>query len=85
MEGLGSSIHEIAGIPKDATPRTRVDMGPTEPQLPRASGEGSTNKAVEEAIKAADAASRTPTSAPAAPAAPAGAVEPPAAEEPPSE
>ena len=28
MEGLGSSIHEIAGIPKDATPRTRVDMGP---------------------------------------------------------
>ena len=37
MEGLGSSIHEIAGIPKDATPRTRVDMGPTEPQLPRSS------------------------------------------------
>ena len=32
MEGLGSSIHEIAGIPRDATPRTRVDMGPTEPQ-----------------------------------------------------
>ena len=35
MEGLGSSIHEIAGIPTDATPRTRVDMGPSEPQLPR--------------------------------------------------
>ena len=34
MEGLGSSIHEIAGIPKDATPRNRVDMGSSEPQLP---------------------------------------------------
>src|SRR6187551_1169438 len=32
IERLGSSIHEIAGIPRDATPRTRVDMGPTEPQ-----------------------------------------------------
>ena len=38
MEGLGSSIHEIAGIPKDATPRTRVDMGSSEPLLPRSSG-----------------------------------------------
>jgi hypothetical protein len=43
-------------------------MGPTEPQLPRSSGEGSTNKAVEEAIKAAESASRGPSvSAPAAP------------------
>ena len=39
MEGLGSSIHEIAGIPKDATPRTRVDMGPAEPQLPGSSAD----------------------------------------------
>ncbi len=38
MEGLGSSIHEIAGIPREATPRTRVDMGPSEPQLPRSLG-----------------------------------------------
>ena len=36
LEGLGSSIHEIAGIPQDADgPRKRVDMGPTEPQLPQ--------------------------------------------------
>ena len=65
MEGLGSSIHEIAGIPKDATPRTRVDMGPTEAQLPstqRPDAEKSaTNKAVEEAIAAAESASQTRT------------------------
>ncbi|MGH3346365.1 MAG: SPFH domain-containing protein [Nocardioides sp.] len=59
LEGLGSSIHEIAGIPKDATPRTRVDMGPSEPQLSTKSGDSelsSANKAVEEAIAAAESA-----------------------------
>jgi regulator of protease activity HflC (stomatin/prohibitin superfamily) len=63
MEGLGSSIHEIAGIPREASPRTRVDMGPSEPQLPsggHADGDqGSASRAVEEAIAAADAAART--------------------------
>ncbi|CAA9366833.1 MAG: Protein QmcA (possibly involved in integral membrane quality control) [uncultured Nocardioides sp.] len=63
MEGLGSSIHEIAGIPRDASPRTRVDMGPAEPQLASretADGDpGSASRAVEEAIAAADAAART--------------------------
>ncbi len=62
MEGLGSSIHEIAGIPKDATPRTRVDMGPSEAQLPstqRPDAEVSaTNKAVQDAIAAAESASK---------------------------
>ncbi len=56
LEGLGSSIHEIAGIPQDATPRTRVDMGPTEPQLAKGSdqlGVSEANRAVEEAIAAA--------------------------------
>ena len=71
MEGLGSSIHEIAGIPKDASPRTRVDMGPAEPQLPstqRPDAEKSaTNTAVEEAIAAAESASQTRTSAVAPP------------------
>ena len=82
MEGLGSSIHEIAGIPRDASPRTRVDMGPSEPQLP-GGGQGdaelgSANRAVEEAIAAADAAARTtrgqggPAAQPAAQAGPAG-------------
>jgi len=59
MEGLGSSIHEIAGIPKDATPRTRVDMGPAEPQLPRGSDDPetrATSEAVQEAIAAAESA-----------------------------
>ena len=62
MEGLGSSIHEIAGIPRDATPRTRVDMGPTEPQgglSASADAELSdASKAVEEAIAAAESAAR---------------------------
>jgi regulator of protease activity HflC (stomatin/prohibitin superfamily) len=62
MEGLGSSIHEIAGIPRDATPRTRVDMGPTEPQggaSPSGDAELSdASKAVQEAIAAAESAAR---------------------------
>ncbi|WP_322922027.1 SPFH domain-containing protein [Nocardioides renjunii] len=61
MEGLGSSIHEIAGIPRDATPRTRVDMGASEPQLPRGSDDAetrATNEAVQEAIAAAERAAR---------------------------
>jgi hypothetical protein len=63
LEGLGSSIHEIAGIPQDATPRTRVDMGPSEPQLPQSSqgGSGSASKAVEEAIAAAASAAQPGT------------------------
>ena len=58
LEGLGSSIHEIAGIPQDATPRKRVDMGPTEPQLDSASDRelSGANKAVQEAIAAAASA-----------------------------
>ena len=57
MEGLGSSIHEIAGIPKDATPTKRVDMGPTEPQLPQSSAAPdtrATNEAVQQAIAEAE-------------------------------
>jgi regulator of protease activity HflC (stomatin/prohibitin superfamily) len=57
MEGLGSSIHEIAGIPKEASPRTRVDMGPSEPQLPRSSADPetrATNEAVQQAIAEAE-------------------------------
>ena len=57
MEGLGSSIHEIAGIPKDATPTKRVDMGPTEAQLPQSSAAPdtrATNEAVQQAIAEAE-------------------------------
>ncbi|QBR91095.1 SPFH domain-containing protein [Nocardioides euryhalodurans] len=56
LEGLGSSIHEVAGIPQDATPRKRVDMGPSEPQLAGTAGDkelSGANKAVQEAIEAA--------------------------------
>jgi hypothetical protein len=58
LEGLGSSIHEVAGIPKDAQPRKRVDMGPSEPELPRAADPAlsGANDAVREAIEAAEAA-----------------------------
>ena len=71
MEGLGSSIHEIAGIPRDATPRTRVDMGPTEPQGGvSASGDvelSDASKAFEEAIAAAESAARPSRAGSAAP------------------
>ncbi len=75
MEGLGSSIHEIAGIPKHSGgPRTRVDMGSSEPIVPLSSRAGdelsSANEAVQEAIAAAAAADtgsgRTATPSPGA-------------------
>jgi regulator of protease activity HflC (stomatin/prohibitin superfamily) len=59
LEGLGSTMTEMAGIPREATPTKRVDMGPTEPQLPRSSvelGKSSASKAVEEASKAVEEA-----------------------------
>ncbi|NYE38263.1 regulator of protease activity HflC (stomatin/prohibitin superfamily) [Nocardioides cavernae] len=66
MEGLGSSIHEIAGIPKDATPRKRVDMGSTEPLLPRGSDDPetrATSEAVQQAIAEAEIAANPGKSA----------------------
>jgi hypothetical protein len=60
LEGLGSSIHEITGIPQDAQPRTRVDMGPSEPEMSQESDREvrETDKAVAEAIAAAESAAR---------------------------
>jgi hypothetical protein len=53
LEGLGSSIHEIAGIPqKSSGPRKRVDMGPTEPETPQSSGDAALAGA-QEAVQAA--------------------------------
>ncbi|HEY0646051.1 MAG TPA: SPFH domain-containing protein [Nocardioides sp.] len=69
MEGLGSSIHEIAGIPREATPRTRVDMGSAEPQLPRGSDDPetrATSEAVQRAIAEAESAANPGRSARAA-------------------
>ena len=61
LEGLGSTMTDLAGIPKEVEgPRTRVDMGPSEPQLPMSDRDDAeltrTNKAVEEAIAEAKAA-----------------------------
>ena len=86
LEGLGSSIHEIAGIPREATPRTRVDMGPTEPQLAKGSdqlGRSEASRAVEEAIAAAAEAANPGKAARAAQAAASSSSDP--AAEPPAE
>jgi regulator of protease activity HflC (stomatin/prohibitin superfamily) len=57
LEGLGSTMNELSGIPKEASPRKRVDMGSTEVSTtPAARGDSelrSTHEAVEQAIAAA--------------------------------
>ncbi|WP_174249896.1 SPFH domain-containing protein [Pimelobacter simplex] len=59
LEGLGSSIHEIAGIPKQTSgPVTRVDMGPSEPSLATDTGLSEAAAAVQEAIAEAESAAR---------------------------
>jgi hypothetical protein len=61
LEGLGSAVHEVAGIPRHTGgPRVRVDMGASEPASV-GSGDATLSKAhedVEEAIAAAEASSR---------------------------
>ncbi|MGA8256063.1 MAG: SPFH domain-containing protein [Nocardioides sp.] len=78
LEGLGSTMNELKGIPTEVDgPRTRVDMGASEPQTSRGSagtGTADTTKAVQEAIAAAQEA-----------AGPGGGGATPAAPEPPSE
>jgi regulator of protease activity HflC (stomatin/prohibitin superfamily) len=60
LEGLGSSIHQIAGIPRESGgPRKRVDMGSSEPTgaAPGSAADReltSANKAVEDAIAEAE-------------------------------
>src|SRR6476469_6762926 len=60
LEGLGSSIHEIAGIPQKVDgPLKRVDMGSSEPAVLQGSGAldrelSKANKAVEDAIAEAE-------------------------------
>jgi regulator of protease activity HflC (stomatin/prohibitin superfamily) len=77
LEGLGSTVTELAGIPKDLPgPKRRVDMGPAEPLVPSAGagGTGTTdvevskaNEAVQAAIREAESAARpgAPTPEPA--------------------
>ncbi len=68
LEGLGSSIHEVAGIPqRSGGPRTRVDMGPTEAAVPD-DGHTDTTAAVRAAIAEAEDAAHPGPSAQATPA-----------------
>ncbi|HET8960545.1 SPFH domain-containing protein [Nocardioides sp.] len=60
LEGLGSTMNDLKGIPQDVDgPRTRVDMGPTEPEAPSTGGDAElakTTASVEQAIAAAESA-----------------------------
>lgn len=59
LEGLGSSIHEIAGIPQHTGgPAKRVDMGPSEPLEPAGGGSAASeaSAAVQQAIAEARSA-----------------------------
>ena len=72
LEGLGSAIHEVGGIPlKSEGPKNRVDLGSTEPLEAGGSGAlASAEESVQEALREAQASAPVD--------------EPPAAEEPPS-
>ncbi|KQY64394.1 MULTISPECIES: SPFH domain-containing protein [unclassified Nocardioides] len=86
LEGLGSTMTELSGIPKDVDgPRVRVDMGSSEPNIPDPADPtlSSTHAAVEQAIAEAKGAAIGKDSAAAAvtpetPAAPADPEVPPA-------
>ncbi len=58
LEGLGSAVHEVAGIPQNATPRKRVDMGPAEVSTAPTPTESAAQAAVREALQAASEASQ---------------------------
>ncbi|HET8559795.1 MAG TPA: SPFH domain-containing protein [Marmoricola sp.] len=62
LEGLGSAVHEVAGIPRHTGgPRVRVDLGSTTAEEEEAdSSLTGANEAVREAIAAADEAAGTP-------------------------
>jgi regulator of protease activity HflC (stomatin/prohibitin superfamily) len=59
LEGLGSTMNNLQGIPQEVSgPAKRVDMGPSEPQLPRSDDElSATDQAVQAAIAEAASAS----------------------------
>jgi regulator of protease activity HflC (stomatin/prohibitin superfamily) len=58
LEGLGSAVGAIPGIPQEATPRTRVDLGTEELPGSRDRELAATHDAVAEAIAEASAATR---------------------------
>jgi regulator of protease activity HflC (stomatin/prohibitin superfamily) len=57
LKGLGSTINNLPGIPQQTDgPKVRVDMGPSEPQVPDDTEVASTEAAVAEAIAEAESA-----------------------------
>jgi regulator of protease activity HflC (stomatin/prohibitin superfamily) len=60
LEGLGSTMNDLRGIPQEVEgPRTRVDMGPSEPESTESGVDAelaSTNASVEQAIAEAESA-----------------------------
>ena len=60
LEGMGSTLNQLRGIPEEVDgPRTRVDLGPSEPQVPDTGGDAArTSQAVADAIAEAESAAR---------------------------
>ncbi|UMG92450.1 SPFH domain-containing protein [Nocardioides sp. TF02-7] len=60
LKGLGSTINRLPGIPEEVEgPRTRIDMGPSEPQSVAGDTERrATDQAVRDAIAEAESAAR---------------------------
>jgi regulator of protease activity HflC (stomatin/prohibitin superfamily) len=62
LEGLGSTMSNLQGIPKEvAGPRRRVDMGSSVPEIPEDGTLQETHDQVAAAIAAAEASSEAPT------------------------
>ncbi|WP_205472248.1 SPFH domain-containing protein [Nocardioides sp. SYSU D00038] len=60
LEGLGSTMSNLQGIPQEVDgPRTRIDMGPSEPQLPKGSGNDAEQSEAQAAVEAAIAEARS--------------------------
>ncbi|MFL6131195.1 MAG: SPFH domain-containing protein, partial [Nocardioidaceae bacterium] len=73
LEGLGSTMNDLKGIPQEVEgPRTRVDMGPSEPDVEAgvASELANTTASVEQAIAEAESAANPGRPEPGPPPAP---------------
>jgi len=73
LEGLGSTMNDLKGIPQDVDgPRPRVDMGPSEPEVEAgvASELANTTASVEQAIAEAESAANPGKAEPGPPPAP---------------
>jgi regulator of protease activity HflC (stomatin/prohibitin superfamily) len=71
LEGLGSTMNSLKGIPDEVEgPARRVDMGPAEPEVPDMHGDrtlSQAHNAVAEAIAAAEASSESSQASPTLP------------------